>query len=128
MFKCKIMNELIKWKNNESLKKKALIIKGLRQIGKTYIVKKFADEYYPNTIYINFKNNESKKTVFEGDLDVDRIMMDLSSKTPSIKIIPYKTLIIFDEVQECANARASIKPFVEDGRFDNQPTHTLLLI
>lgn len=126
MFKRKIMDELISWKNNTKTKKKALVIKGLRQIGKTYIVKKFAQENYQNVIYINFKNNEGIKKIFENDLMVDRIMMDLSSKMPNIKILPYKTIIIFDEIQECANARASIKPFVEDGRFDVIATGSLL--
>ena len=126
MFRRKIMNQLISWKNNTKTKKKALVIKGLRQIGKTYIVIKFAEQNYPNVIYINFKNNESIKSVFEGDLIIDRIMMDLSSKMPSIKVLPYETIIIFDEIQECANARASIKAFVEDGRFDIIATGSLL--
>ena len=126
MFRRKIMNQLINWKNNTKTKKKALVIKGLRQIGKTYIVTKFAEQNYPNVIYINFKNNESIKSVFEGDLIIDRIMMDLSSKMPSIKVLPYETIIIFDEIQECANARASIKAFVEDGRFDIIATGSLL--
>lgn len=126
MFERKIMQELISWKNNTLTKKKALVIKGLRQIGKTYIVKKFAEQNYKSVIYINFKNNKDIKEVFEKDLNVDRIMMDLSASLPNIKILPYKTILIFDEVQECANARASIKPFVEDGRYDVIATGSLL--
>lgn len=126
MLRRKIMDLLIEWKNNSSTKKKALLIKGLRQIGKTFIVKKFANMYYDNQIYINFKNNDDLKSVFDENLNVDRILMDLSSKMPNIKIIPYKTIIIFDEIQECANARASIKPFVEDGRYDIIATGSLL--
>ena len=126
MFERKIMQELIYWKNNTLTKKKALVIKGLRQIGKTYIVKKFAEQNYKSVIYINFKNNKDIKEVFEKDLNVDRIMMDLSASLPNIKILPYKTILIFDEVQECANARASIKPFVEDGRYDVIATGSLL--
>ena len=128
MLKRKIFDELVKWKNNTLTKKKALVIKGLRQIGKTFIVKQFANEYYENQIYINFKNNDDIKAVFEENLNVDRILIDLSAKMPNIKIIPYKTIIIFDEIQECANARASIKPFVEDGRFDIIATGSLLKI
>ena len=120
------MNSLIEWKNNTTTKKKALVIKGLRQIGKTYIVKQFAEEYYENVIYINFKTSDNLKSVFDDDLEVDRILMDLSARKPDIKLIPYKTLIIFDEVQECANARASLKSFVEDKRYDVIATGSLL--
>ncbi len=126
MLKRKIMDILIEWKNNTSVKKKALVIKGLRQIGKTFIVKQFAHENYENCIYINFKNNDDLKIVFDENLIVDRILLDLSAKMPEIKLIPHKTLIIFDEIQECANARASIKPFVEDGRYDVIATGSLL--
>lgn len=126
MLKRKIMNSLIEWKNNTTTKKKALVIKGLRQIGKTYIVKQFAEEYYENVIYINFKTSDNLKSVFDDDLEVDRILMDLSARKPDIKLIPYKTLIIFDEVQECANARASMKSFVEDKRYDVIATGSLL--
>ena len=126
MLERKITKVLLDWKNNTIIKKKALIIKGLRQIGKTFIVKQFAKENYENQIYINFKNNDDLKSVFEENLNVDRILMDLSAKMPNIKLIPYKTIIIFDEIQECANARASIKAFVEDGRYDIIATGSLL--
>ena len=126
MLKRKIMNSLIEWKENTVTKKKALVIKGLRQIGKTYIVREFAKQYYQNQIYINFKNNDDLKPIFDENFDIDRIMMDLSAKMPKIKIIPYKTILIFDEIQECANARASLKAFVEDGRYDVIATGSLL--
>ena len=126
MLERKITKVLLDWKNNTIIKKKALVIKGLRQIGKTFIVKQFAKENYENQIYINFKNNDDLKSVFEENLNVDRILMDLSAKMPNIKLIPYKTIIIFDEIQECANARASIKAFVEDGRYDIIATGSLL--
>ena len=126
MLKRKVMDEIIAWKNNTITKRKALVIKGLRQIGKTYIVKEFAKRYYKNTIYINFKNNDDIKAIFEPNLDVDRIMFDLSAKMPQIKIEPNNTLLIFDEIQECANARAALKPFVEDGRYHVIATGSLL--
>ena len=126
MLERKITKVLLDWKNNTIIKKKALVIKGLRQIGKTFIVKQFAKDNYENQIYINFKNNDDLKSVFEENLNVDRILMDLSAKMPNIKLIPYKTIIIFDEIQECANARASIKAFVEDGRYDIIATGSLL--
>ncbi len=124
--KRKITDELIAWKENKSTRKKALLIKGLRQIGKTYAVKYFAEKYYENVIYIDFKKNYNIKKVFEEDLNVDRILLDLSAKMPDIKLVPYKTLIIFDEIQECTNARTSLKFFVEDGRYDVIATGSLL--
>ncbi len=126
MLKRKITQTLLDWKNDQSVKKKALLIKGLRQIGKTYIVRKFGEEHYKHTIYINFKNRDDLKKIFDYNLDVDRILMDLSSLMPGIRLVPHQTLIIFDEVQECANARASLKPFVEDGRYDVIATGSLL--
>lgn len=125
MFRRKITAQLEAWKNDTG-KKKALVIKGLRQIGKTYIVKAFAQEKYENVIYIDFKNNNSVKKVFDGDLIVDRITLDLSAIMPNILFVPGKTCIIFDEIQECSGARAAIKPFMEDGRYDIICTGSLL--
>lgn len=125
MFRRKITNEIIKWKESTG-KKKALVIKGMRQIGKTYIVRAFSKENYENVIYINFKDNESAKKVFDEDFIVDRITLDLSALFPGIHFVPGKTVIIFDEVQECANARASIKAFMLDGRYDIICTGSLL--
>ena len=77
MFKRKITDEIIKWKNSTG-KKKALVIKGMRQIGKTYSVQAFAKEYYENVVYINFMDNESAKKIFDSDFVVDRITLDIS--------------------------------------------------
>ncbi|MCR4714529.1 MAG: AAA family ATPase [Treponemataceae bacterium] len=125
MFKRKIINEFEAWKNSTG-KKEALVVKGLRQIGKTYTVREFANANYENIVYINFKENENAKKVFDSDLNVDRIILDLSAILPGTHFIEGKTVIIFDEVQECANARSSIKPFCEDGRFDIIATGSLL--
>ena len=125
MFKRKITDEIYKWKKSTG-KKKALVIKGMRQIGKTFIARAFAEDNYENVVYINFKDNESAKRIFEGDFIVDRMTLDISALIPGIHFIPYKTVIIFDEVQECANARASIKAFMLDGRYDIICTGSLL--
>ena len=125
MFRRKIMAELEAWKNSSG-KKKALVIKGLRQIGKTYSVREFAKENYKNVIYVNFKENESAKKIFDYDLNVNRIIIDLSALIPNSRFEEGNTVIIFDEIQECANARSSIKPFCEDGRFDIIATGSLL--
>ena len=110
----------------KSHNKKALVIKGLRQIGKTYSVLEFAKNNYENVVYINFKENETAKKVFDGDLIVDRMTIDLSALIPGINFVPNKTVIIFDEIQECVNARTSLKPFVIDGRYDVIATGSLL--
>ena len=126
MLKRKIYSDLVAWKENKGRKKKALIIKGLRQIGKTFIVKEFGAQHYKHVIYVNFKNNESAKKVFDGDFIINQIIMDLTAIVPDAKAVPYETLLIFDEIQECANARASLKPFAEDGRYDVIGTGSLL--
>lgn len=124
MFKRKIYNEMLAWKNDDH--KKALIIKGLRQVGKTTIVKKFAEDNYKNVVYINFKEMFSAKEIFEDDFVINRITTDISALIPSARFVPKKTVIIFDEIQDCGNARSSLKAFVEDGRYDVIATGSLL--
>lgn len=125
MFKRKILKEFENWKTSGG-KKKALVVKGMRQIGKTSSVLEFARSNYESVVYINFKENENAKKVFEGDLNVSRITIDLSALFPNVHFVENKTVIVFDEIQECANARASIKPFMEDGRYDVICTGSLL--
>ena len=124
MFKRKITDEMLAWKNTPN--KKALILKGLRQVGKTTSVRAFAQQNYENVVYVNFKSNNSAKRIFDDDLVINRITTDLSALLPDARFVPYKTVIIFDEIQECANARSSIKAFVEDGRYDVIGTGSLL--
>ena len=126
MFERKIYNDIISWYESLKIKKRALVIKGLRQIGKTTIVKKFCEEHYENVVYIDFMHNSSVKSLFDKDLNVNDLIISLSASNLGAKFIPYKTIIIFDELQECANARSSIKPFMEDGRFDIICTGSLL--
>jgi len=126
MFKRKIMVELDAWKASLPSKKKALVIKGLRQIGKTFIVQQFAKQNYENVILLDFKKNASLKAAFEGDFVVDRMTVDISARMPDANFVPGRTVLIFDEVQECANARASAKAFMEDGRYDVICTGSLL--
>ena len=115
---------MLAWKNTPN--KKALIVKGLRQVGKTTSVRSFAQQNYENVVYVNFKSNNSAKRIFDDDLVINRITTDLSALLPDARFVPYKTVIIFDEIQECANARSSIKAFVEDGRYDVIGTGSLL--
>ena len=125
MLKRKIENELIEWKNTDN--KKPLIIKGCRQCGKTFIVNEFAKNNYENVIYINFIESPEYASVFEGPLDVDNLVMLLSALVGfKAKLVPYKTVIIFDEIQDCPEARTSLKFFKEDGRYDIIGTGSLL--
>ena len=86
----------------------------------------FAKENYENVVYINFKDNESAKKIFDGDFVINKITVDISALIPGVHFVPGKTILIFDEVQECANARASIKAFMLDGRYDVICTGSLL--
>lgn len=126
MFARKIEYELKIWKDNLSYKKKAFVLKGLRQVGKTFIVRKFAQENYKSVIYINFKVELEMKQCFSSNLSVDNLIMNISSMKPGTIFIPHETVLIFDEIQECSAARAAIKPLMEDGRFDVIATGSLL--
>ena len=117
MFKRKIMNEIKKWENSLKIKKRALILRGLRQIGKTTVVKEYCQSKYENVVYINFMDLESIKNIFDKDLIVDDIIRDLSAALPGNKFIPNKTVIIFDEIQECKEIVTIIKFLVENGKY-----------
>ena len=106
-----ITDELIKWK--DSNRRKPLMITGVRQCGKTYVLKEFGELYFNNTCYINFEANSNYASIFDFDFDVTRIINELEifEKT---KIIPGETLLIFDEIQECPKAITSLKYFCEN--------------
>ena len=124
MLKRKIESVLAEWRNSES--KKPLVIKGIRQCGKTYIVQKFAEENYESVIYMNFILEPDKKSAFEGNIDVDTIILNLSALIPGSRFISGRTCIILDEIQECREARTALKSFQIDGRFDIIATGSLL--
>ncbi len=112
------------WYNQD--KKHALLIQGARQIGKTTIIREFGKKFYGNNfVEVNFVNTPSAKDVFKGDISIDGI---ISKLTLFLKrsLIPGKTLIFFDEVQECPQIRTAIKFLVEDGRFDYIESGSLL--
>jgi len=105
------MDELIKWKADK--KKKPLIIRGARQVGKTWLMKEFGNLHYATTIYIMLDNNPIMKELFGKDLDVHRIIkgIEMAYRT---KIDPQSTLLIFDEIQEVPQALTSLKYFNEN--------------
>ena len=109
MLKRKIEKYLGQWK--EAADRKPLVIKGIRQCGKTYIVQKFATENYESVVYINFILEPDKKSAFHGNIDVDTIILNLSALIPGSRFINGKTCIILDEIQECKEARTSLNRF-----------------
>ena len=105
------ITDLIKWK--DSSHRKPLIIRGARQVGKTWLMREFGRTHYEKCAYINFDNNERMESLFKGDIDTKRIITALQIET-GITIEAKNTLIIFDEVQEVPRALTSLKYFCEN--------------
>jgi predicted AAA+ superfamily ATPase len=125
MIKRKLYNYLLNWKNTKS--KEALLIKGARQVGKTFLVREFGKNEYESFVEINFLKNGEYKSIFSNDnLSADEIYKRISAYIPNVKFIPEKTLLFLDEIQVCAAARTAIKFLVEDGKFDIISSGSLL--
>lgn len=105
------MSKLLAWKNSPY--RKPLILKGVRQVGKTWILKEFGKLYYKNIAYFNFDENKEYKQFFETTKNVERILQNLMLASGQ-KIEPENTLIIFDEVQDCPEVINSMKYFCEN--------------
>ncbi len=105
------MKQLEEWYNRKN--RKPLILKGARQVGKTWLMKEFGRTHFKYTAYVNFDNNKNMANVFDGDYDIERILMAINIET-GVKIHPEETLIIFDEIQENPRAIASLKYFCEE--------------
>lgn len=101
---------LIAWKSSRN--RKPLILKGARQVGKTWLMKEFGKTYYDNTAYFNFDETNDLRAIFETSKDPHRII-ELLSMIADEKILPEKTLIILDEIQECPEALNTLKYFKE---------------
>lgn len=104
------MNDLHKWKNKKN--KKPLIIRGARQVGKTWLMREFGSSAYDEMVYINFDNNTQMKELFSIDVRIERIITGLELYVGH-KIDPTNTLLIFDEIQEVPQALAALKYFNE---------------
>ena len=124
MLQRKIMKALINWK--ESSDNGCLVIRGVRQCGKTYIVREFAKSHYENTVEINFIERPEMKQAFDGSLDVDTMIQGITLLSPDLKFVPGKTLLFLDEIQECPSARTSLKFWAQDSRYDVIATGSLL--
>ena len=125
MLRRKIYDKLLAWKNNKG-KKDAILLRGVRQCGKTYIVREFGKREYKNFIEINFIERPDMQAVFSGNLDVDNMVQQIKLSMPGCQFIPGETLLFLDEIQYVPNARTSLKFWTQDGRFDCIASGSLL--
>lgn len=110
--KREIMQDLISWKNKRN--RKPLLLTGVRQCGKTYILRKFGEEHFDNYVYLNLERDPQIAAVFNYDYDTKRILQDISNLSLLPEIIPNKTLLIIDEIQFNPKAITALKYFAED--------------
>ncbi|MDD6296027.1 MAG: AAA family ATPase, partial [Treponema sp.] len=103
MLRRKAYENLLEWKKTKQ--NETLLIKGARQIGKTFLVRQFGQNEYESFIEINFLKNPDFKAIFEGELTADEIFKRISAHIPSVKFIKGSTLIFLDEIQKCSRAR-----------------------
>ena len=124
MLKRKMLEKLFFWKKNKS--KSALLLSGARQVGKTFIVREFAKSY-KRLVEINFEKDPFFKSAFKtGSLSADTIIRNITALSNVGNLIQGDTLIFFDEIQSCPEARTAIKFLVEDGRYDYIQSGSLL--
>lgn len=128
MLERKIYAELLQWKRKRQQEKikKCLIVKGARQVGKSYIIQEFGKREYASFINIDFYSHPELKIIFEGELTSEAIYKRISANIPGVKLVPGKTLIFLDEIQRCGKARTAIKFLAEDFRFDVISSGSLL--
>ena len=115
MLKRKVSDFLNEWKNRSH---KCLILRGQRQVGKTFSIRQFAETEYANYVEYNLSTNKSCRHIFEGDLDVDSLISAMRLFSPDVDIQPGSTLIFIDEIQEFPLAKEALKSFTLDGRYD----------
>lgn len=124
MYKRKIETRLQQWLDDTS--HKPIVVKGVRQCGKTSSVVDFAEKNFKYIVYLDFREHPEYKKFFTPNLDVDSIIMRITAAIPSAEIEPGETCFIFDEVQDCPHARGSLKYFHLDGRYEVMCTGSLL--
>lgn len=101
---------LLDWKNDPG--RKPLVIRGARQVGKTYSVEQFGKTQFTNFVKVDFENERSVHKIFDGDLQVERLILQLEANYEQ-RILPGKTLLFFDEIQECPRALTALRYFYE---------------
>ena len=122
--KRKFYDFLLQWKMDK--KQECLLVKGARQIGKTYIIRKFGRENYDEFLEINFVLNPEYMSVFEGNLESEQIISRITAIRPDVRFESGKTLLFLDEIQECPNARTALKPLATTSRCDVIASGSLL--
>jgi hypothetical protein len=124
MYKRKIENILQTWLDDAS--HKPLVVKGVRQCGKTSSVMDFAQKHFKNVVYLDFHEHSDYKKFFTPNLEVDAIIMRITAAMPNVEIEAGNTCFVFDEIQDCPRARGSLKYFHLDGRYEVMCTGSLL--
>ena len=124
MLKRKITDYLLRWKATH--KQKCLLINGARQVGKSFIVERFGADNYESFIKLDFVEHPEYGSIFDRSLSAEDIYSNITLIIPGARIVPRKTLIFFDELQECPSARASFKYLAQDGRCDIVGSGSLL--
>ena len=124
MLKRKIYDDLLHWKSRND--KQCLVVKGARQVGKSFIIELFARENYKYYKTLDFEKNPAYRVIFDGDLDINTIIKQISLRVPEVELIPGETLLFFDEIQSCPRARTALKFLTQDGRFDVIASGSLL--
>lgn len=124
MFKRKIEKVLQSWLDDAS--HKPLVVKGVRQCGKTSSVMDFAIRNFKHVVYLDFREHPDYKKFFTPNLEVDAIIMRITAAMPDAEIEPGETCFVFDEIQDCPKARGSLKYFHQDGRYEVMCTGSLL--
>jgi predicted AAA+ superfamily ATPase len=109
--KRELIQSLINWKGK--VDRKPLILRGARQVGKTWLMKEFGKSFYENIAYVNFESAKSLHRIFESGFDAEKLLIALKIETGT-NIVPHNTLIILDEIQECEAALTSLKYFQEN--------------
>ena len=120
MLKRKIYSRLLDWKHRRHHEhiKKCLLVKGARQVGKSFIIREFGQREYESFVCIDFFRQPDLKYIFDGDLTSEEILKRITAHIRDFRLIPGSTLIFLDEIQRCGNARTAIKFLAEDMRFD----------
>ena len=120
MLKRKIYDKLIDWKYKRKTEgiKKCLLVKGARQVGKSFIIKQFGKNEYKSFVCIDFFRQPALKSIFDGDLTSEEILKRITANIRDFSLVAGDTLIFLDEIQRCGNARTAIKFLAEDLRFD----------
>lgn len=118
-----IQDRLDAWRNRPH---HPLVLRGLRQTGKTFAVKEFGKSHYEHVVFLDLRQNTSVHEAFAGDFNVDAMVLSITSKVAAARFVPGRTLLVLDEVQDCPNARSSLKYWDLDGRYDVIATGSFL--